>query len=618
MLDIVKERLKHLPEDSGVYMMKNQSGDIIYVGKAKSLRKRVRSYFVGLLSKDLKTQVLVREITDIDIILTKSEPEALLLERTLIRHHAPRYNVMLKDGKEYPYIRVNFKDDWPRIEKVRQRKDDGAFYLGPFSKAGYLTTALKLMGRVFPLIRCSRHEFNAAKRPCNYYHMKMCLGPCTLPIDRNEYVAMINDALAFLMGKNKDLAKQLEAKMHAAAGREQFELAAQYRDQLFALQEINKRQTAVVKNIDDADVIALRSQGKSTAVHILMVREGRIIGGDNFVVPSPIQTPDEVLSAFLLQYYDSRLVPKELIVPFELEGFDELLHVLGPPDMPKPSYKTKLIVPQRAERHDLLQMAQKNADFQLDEATREAGQKKVELELLAEFLQLPSVPQRMECIDISNLQGQAVVASNVCFMDGKPAKQFYRHYKISSLEEGEQNDFASITEVVHRRLLRGERDDDLPDLLIIDGGKGQLNAAMKAKQAFPQLKLTIISLAKARVDREHPDKHGAPRRSYERVFLPAEENASPLKPGSAPYRILTHIRDEAHRFAISHHRRQRAKSFSGSILDDVPGIGAVLRKRLLEFFGGIDGIKSASLDELLKVPGMKESTAVALHARFRE
>lgn len=618
MLDVIKQKLKHLPEESGVYMMKNQKGEIIYVGKAKVLRNRVRSYFTGLKSKDIKTQSLVREITDFDVILTKSEPEALVLERTLIRHHAPRYNVMLKDGKEYPYIRVNYKEEWPRIEKVRQRKDDGAFYFGPFSKAGYLNTALKLMGRIFPMIRCSRYEFKAAKRPCNYYHMKMCLGPCTLPIERDEYVAMVNDALAFLMGRNKDLARQLEDKMKIAAANEQFELAAQYRDQLFALKEINKRQTAIVKNVDDADVIGMKPGDTTTALHVIMVREGRIIGGDNFVVPSPIQEPEEVLSSFLLQYYDSRLVPKELIVPIELENFDSLLEVLGPADVPKPSYKTKLIVPQRGERRDLMEMADKNAVFQLEESEREAGLKKVELDLLAEFLHLDAPPIRMECIDISNLQGQAVVASNVCFIDGKPAKHFYRHYKIKLLDQGQQDDYASITEVVERRLIRAERDDDMPDLLVIDGGRGQLNAALAALNRFPNLKLTVISLAKSRVDKEHPDKFGAPRRSYERVFLPKEPNAIPLKPGSAPYRLLTHIRDEAHRFAITHHRKQRAQLFTGSVLDEVPGIGAVLRKRLIATFGGIEGLKCATLDEIQKVPGMKEPVAVALHARLKE
>ncbi len=618
VIEHLKEKLKHLPEEPGIYMMKNIKGEIIYVGKAKAIRKRVRSYFSGISSKDIKTQTLVREINDVDVIYTKTEEEALLLERTLIRHHNPRYNVFLKDGKEYPYIRIQFKDDWPRIEKVRQRKKDEAFYLGPFSHAGYLNTSLKLLGRIFPLIRCSRHEFKNAKRPCNYYHMSMCLGPCVLPVERDDYISMIRDAISFLTGKNKELKTQIKQKMMGASEKQDYELAAKYRDQLLALDEVAKRQSVVVKGTVDADVIGIHKRDNQTAFHILLVREGRIIGGENFLVPSPIQGEGETLRSFLIQYYDNQFLPKELIVSTKFDSMEELLPLLGPQSLEKPSYRVEVKTPQRGSRKDLLDMAQKNARYHFEEASRQRKSTKVELELLQEMLAMTDPPNRIECIDISNFQGTANVASLVCFIDGKPAKHLYRHYAIKDLPPGKQNDFASITEVVSRRLKRGLEEGNLPGLLVIDGGKGQLSAAIKATRDHPNASLKVISLAKARVDKNQDDKSGRVRRSYERIFVDNEENAIPLKPGSAVYRILTHIRDEAHRFAITHHRKKRSNKFKNSALDEIPGVGTTIRQRLLEHFKGLEGIKKASLDELKRIKGVKESVAVAIHSKFND
>jgi len=299
----LQEKLKHLPLDPGVYLMKNAKNEIVYVGKAKSLRNRVRSYFVAVNTKDLKTKILIKSIKDFDIIITKTETEALLLERTLIRHHHPNYNVRLKDGKEYPYIRINFNEPWPRVEKVRRRVDDGAFYVGPFSNVGYLTTSLKLAGKIFPLIRCTRHEFKTVKRPCNYYHMKMCLGPCKLPVERQEYVVTVRNAVAFLMGNNKELAHELKEKMQAASAAEDYELAALLRDQLQALTEVSRRQATVVKTVDDADAIGVCLQDSLATFHVLMIREGKVIGGESFLAESPIQNESEALQEFMLQYY---------------------------------------------------------------------------------------------------------------------------------------------------------------------------------------------------------------------------------------------------------------------------------------------------------------------------
>ncbi len=615
---LIKEKLKGLPKEPGCYLMKDAKGRVIYVGKAKNLRSRVGHYFQPAGRPDLKTRVLSGEIHDFDVIITTTEVESLLLERTLIKHHKPQYNILLRDDKEYPYLRVQFAEKWPRIEKVRRRKDDDAVYLGPFGSAGQLKVLLDATYRIFPLIRCSRHEFETTKRPCNYFHMKMCLGPCTLPVDSEMYKSMLRDAVDFLTGKNKDLVRGLKDKMQAAAEKENFEHAALLRDQLSAFANVTEKQAVVTFDVEDADVVGFRRNPTRTSFHVLTVRESKLVSSDSFVLKAPVQTDAEAMVEFLLQYYDGRSVAAEVLLPFPIEDDDNLRTVLleGHPDVGKLTLK----YPERGVRMDLVDMANKNAGYRLDEVERGVEKTRVELDVLKEKLKLSRFPERMECIDISNIQGTAIVASDVCFIGGKPAKDLYRHYVVQTVTGG-PDDFASIREVVQRRLRRGVTENDLPDLLIIDGGKGQLSAALDAFKEFPEVRLDLISLAKSKVDKRGRKyrfvESAPPERSYERVFFPDQDLPTPLNPGTPEYRLLTQIRDEAHRFAITHHRKRRSKISHGSDLEDIPGIGPAMRKQLLETFAGIDGLKKASLADLKAIKGLRESAAVALFSRFR-
>ena len=616
LIGTLHQKLAALPADPGCYLMKDGGGTIIYVGKAASLKSRVTSYFRGS-DHTTKTRALVEQIQDFDILLTKTESEALLLERTLIKHHKPKYNILLRDDKEFPLVRIDLKSDWPRFTKVRRRKDDGATYLGPFSSASSLRSAMQLMYRVFPLIRCSPHEFANARRPCNYYHMKMCLGPCTLPVPRDQYVAMVQDAITFLEGRDRHLIATIKTRMAEAAQSENFELAATLRDQLNALSEVAERQAVVLDDGTYAHFLGFAADDENFAVHVLQVDDGKMVGGQSYVFPRGLHDSSDDLCQFLIQYYDRITVPPVIYSPQDLlreQDKPGLIDVLSM-QLSKP---VQLMFPQRGVLAQALDIAQRNAAFALEEHSRDYLKRQTVLDLVKSLLHLEERPRRIECIDISNFGGDAIVASNVCFMDGKPAKEFYRHYTLKTVgaeASSGPDDFASMREVVTRRIERGLRDGDMPNLLVVDGGKGQLGAALDALATFPQLALPLAGLAKSRVDKAAPRKFSdGPSHSDERIFLPGAELPIPLSVGSPEHRLLTHLRDEAHRFAITFHRKKRDKISLGSALDQLSGIGPALRKRLFEAFGDVPGMRRASLDQLQAIKGMSQTTAVRLHA----
>lgn len=611
----LKAKLSQVPAAPGCYLMKNSKGAIIYVGKAVDLRNRVGQYFGATSRHDYKTSKLVEHIRDFEIIITQTGVEALLLERTLIKHHKPQFNILLRDDKEYPYLRIAMNDQWPRIEKVRRRKDDGATYLGPFGSAGQLRKLLDATYRIFPLIRCSRHEFANAKRPCNYYHMKMCLAPCTKSVDPDQYKSMISNALDFIRGNNRELVRALKEKMQLAAETENYELAAVYRDQLNAFEAVTERQAVVVHEIGNADIIGFARSELKVSFYLMQVRDGYLVSSDSFVLSSSVQTDQEALTEFMIQYYDGRSLPREIATPFMPDDSDQLKVALlsSHPDHAGLNFR----VPARGPWGDLQEMAQKNASHHLQDVDQAEQKRRTELEVIREKLKLSRTPRRVECIDISNIQGTAIVASNVCFVDGKPARDQYRHYTIKTVV-GAPDDFSSIYEVVDRRLRRAEEEKDLPDLLVIDGGRGQLNAAMDAMSKHPNAQVELVSLAKSRVEKKRGRSEflntGDVRRTYERIFFPDRETPISLAPGTPEFRLFTQIRDEAHRFAISHHRKRRAKISANSDLDAIPGIGPKLRAKLLETFGSLDNLRRASLDELRTVKGLRESAAIALHS----
>ncbi len=607
----VRVKLSTLPRDPGVYFMKGSRGQVLYVGKAKDLKSRVSNYFTESKDHSPKTRSLVRSIHDFEIMLVKTEVDALLLERTLIKHHQPPFNILLRDDKEYPYIRVDFSVDWPRIEIVRKRQDDRAEYFGPFSAAGSLKASMEAIKRVFPLIRCNQWEFEHAKRVCNYYHMKMCLGPCVLNVDKEAYKSMLRDAMALLEGRNDEVVRTLTQKMTTSSEREQYELAASYRDQIRAIQVLSEKQTVVFDPDIEGDLIACAESDDMFAIHVAMIRGGRLIGGDSFTFAmTAIETPTDTLPHFLLQYYDGRHVPPRIILDRDLPNASDIASAISPEGQKKPDIRGLKHL--RSPWPDLADIAVKNARYAHDEAVRALDRRRSSLESLKETLKLDVLPRRMECIDISNLQGTAIVASDVCFIDGHPEKSLYRSYNIETVQ-GAPDDFASIREVVSRRLERGIRDADLPDLLVIDGGRGQLESALTALREFPGTKLEIVSLAKSRVEKYRGDKAkvsiSAPKHSLERVFKPGQDTPIPLVPGSPTFRLMTQIRDEAHRFAITKHRKKRGNLAKKSALEEIAGVGPKIREGLLKHFGSLEAIANANVDAITLVKGVSRELA---------
>jgi excinuclease ABC subunit C len=599
--------------------MKDASSNVIYVGKAKDLKSRVSSYFIASKDQSVKTRKLIQAIDDFEVMLVETEVEALLLERTLIRNHQPHYNILLRDDKEYPYVRIHFGDDWPRLEVVRRRKDDGADYFGPFSAPGGLKQGLDAVKKVFPLIRCSTWEFQHAKRVCNYYHMKMCLGPCVLPVEKQLYHNMLHDAMDLLLGKNQEVLEKIHEKMLKASEKEQYEFAGQYRDQIRAIESLKERQSIIMSPDVSADAIGLCCKGDFVSFHIVGVRSGKVLGGSSFSYQNFADEDATVLlRQFILQYYEGRDLPKSIITSVQLEDAETLSQAIAGNSSP-PSIITPIAEPENIWS-GLILIATKNAAYQAEESARNQEKAWSTLEALQKTLSLTSMPRRIECIDISNLQGTAIVASNVCFMDAHPEKALYRSYNIKSVE-GSPDDFQSIYEVVKRRLTRGVRDGDLPDLLVIDGGKGQLESALKAQAEFPGLLLNLVSLAKSRVEKnprgkatEISAKSTPSRHSFERVFVPGKETPIALAPGTPTYRILTQIRDEAHRFAIGQHRTKRKKISEASPLDSIHGVGPKIRRELLLRFESLEGIARASIHDLEKIKGVSSDLAVKIHA----
>ncbi len=618
----VRTKLASLPRSPGVYFMKSSKGQVLYVGKAKDLKSRVSSYFTDSKDHSPKTRSLVREIQDFEVMLVKTEVDALLLERTLIKHHQPPFNILLRDDKEYPYIRIDFSADWPRLEIVRRRQDDRAEYFGPFSAAGSLRTSMEAIKRVFPLIRCNQWEFEHAKRVCNYYHMKMCLGPCVLPIEKETYKSMLRDAMALVQGKNDEVVNTLQSKMQIASEREQYELAASYRDQIKAIDILSEKQTVVLDPDIEGDVVSLIESAEMIAIHVAMIRNGRLIGGDSYTFPvSGLENTAETLPHFLLQYYDQRYLPPRVIIDADLKNMGDMADIaaaITPEGSKQPELRALKNL--RSPWPDLASIATKNAQYAHDEAVRNLDRRRSSLEALQSTLGLDKIPRRMECIDISNLQGTAIVASDVCFIDGHPEKSLYRIYNVESVQ-GAPDDFASIREIVKRRLERGVRDGDLPDLLVIDGGRGQLESALNSLAEFPGLSLQIVSLAKSRLENQRTKRASistaAPRHSFERVFRPGHDTPIPLVPGSPAFRLLTQLRDEAHRFAITKHRRKRGSLAQKSLLEDVEGVGPKIREALLKHFGSIEAIASASSEALMLVKGVNEDIAAKIKDRLK-
>jgi excinuclease ABC subunit C len=600
----LEAKLSLLPTSPGVYLFKDQAGEVIYVGKAKNLRARVRQYARG---GDGRVQIrfLLTQLADVEVLITNSEKEALLLENTLIKQYWPRYNIRLKDDKSYWHVKVTSQDPWPRLFLTRQVTKDGSKYLGPFHSSAAVQETLEIIRKVFPLRTCSDTVFRNRTRPCIEYQIKRCLGPCTLPVEPAEYQRQLKGALLLLEGKNSELVDQLTARMHEAAEALRFEEAARLRDQIQAIVQTGERQQVAMPLGHDQDIFGLYREGGLVEVQVLFVRAGKLVGNQGYSFDDNEFPDEEVLAELLTQFYQGdRFVPDEILLPVVLEDAEVREELLGE----RKGKKVVVLCPQRGDKVRLVEMAQENARQSFIEKRRGAEQKEKTLDSLRRALHLRNAPKRIECFDISNIQGNLAVGSMVVFDEGEPDKNRYRRFRIKTVEGAD--DFAMMYEVLTRRYRRALEEKDLPDLLMVDGGKGQLGVAVTVFRELGVTEVDLIGLAKMRTERDpfaEEVEHSA-----ERVFLPGRKNPIVLKPNSTALFLLQRVRDEAHRFAITYHRQLRAKERLGSPLDAVPGVGPARRKALLRHFGSLKRMRTATVEELTQVPGVTIAMAEAI------
>jgi excinuclease ABC subunit C len=623
--DHLKGIVNTLPAKPGCYLMKNAEGRIIYVGKAISLKNRVRSYFQADSSQDQKTQRLVREIADLEWILVGSELEALILEMNLIKKHRPKYNVRLKDDKRYPYIKIHLNEQFPKVTVTRLMLEDGARYFGPYTSAWAVYQTLDVLRRVFPYLTCDREITGQDKRACLYYDIKLCLAPCIGAVNQQQYRQMISDLQEFLNGHSEGILVRVQKEMEKAAEEMRFEKAATLRDQLKAMHSIVERQKVVFSaDYKDSDVIAMARADNEACVQIFFIRGGKLIGREYFVLEGTQDSADrEVMAEFVKQFYtESAEIPEQVLLPQVIEEAQIIGQWLR---SRRGGGKTEMIVPRRGQPHELIKMAAENAAETLQSlrAQWQADTHKQEQALaeLQSALQLPNPPNRIECYDISHTQGVATVGSMVVFSQGVPDKRLYRRFNVEGTV-GLPDDFASMEEVLRRRFKRWQasRESDpalvpasapgakaepsfsfLPDLLIVDGGKGQLSRAVEVLRAFElEGKIPVVGLAK----------------QEEEIFFPGKLDSLLLPRHSQGLYLIQRIRDEAHRFAVSAHRARRSKQGMASALDSLPGIGPVKRKALLKYFGSVDKIREASVVELGAVPGINPSLAESIKANL--
>ena len=595
--DNIKNALAVLPEKPGVYLMHDASGKVIYVGKAVVLKNRVRSYFRNLASHTPKVKAMVAKIAEIETIVTSSEVEALILECNLIKKYRPRYNISLKDDKTYPYLKVTMQEDFPRLYVTRRQLRDGARYYGPYADAGAMHATVKLLRSMFPMRTCRKMNVD---RPCLNYHIKRCLAPCAGYISKADYHKMIKSVCMVLDGRTTELERDLKQQMQEAADNYAFEEAARLRDQLQAVARLNEAQKAVTNNGGDMDIFGLGQDMTGLCVQLFFVRKGKLIGRDNFFMPDGGDTPQEVMTAFVKQYYnEATFIPKEVVLPYLPEEDEKQLIETWLAD--KAQRRVELLLPQRGVKKDLLKLANENAVKLLNERLRKGSLSlKNDLQAAEELQQalgLEHPLERMDCFDISHTQGSETVASMVVFRNGTSSKKDYRRYKIVSAE-GKPDDFKSMQEVVYRRY----RDyEDLPSLVVIDGGKGQLSSALEVIRGLGLDDLPVVGLAK----RE------------EEIFKPHQSESIMLDRDGAALHLIQRIRDEAHRFAITYHRKLRGKRNLVSVLDHVEGIGTKRRQELWKAFKTLDAMRAASVEELAAVEGMNHAAAQTLYDFFR-
>jgi excinuclease ABC subunit C len=607
---LLAERLRALPDRPGVYLFKDAAGNIIYIGKATSLQHRVRSYFQGVESHPRKLQLLAADAADVDYILTESPVHALRWEADLIKRERPRYNVRLRDDKAYPYIRIAVQEPWPHVGIVRRVANDGARYFGPFTDAEAVRTTLDTLNRLFPYIRCRKPITGTDRRACIYYDIKRCVAPCIGAVSQQGYRQLIDNGVAFLEGRQDEALDQLRHEMVDAAEALQFERAAGLRDRIRAVERIIGQQRVVTRGRVNQDILGFARDNGNVCTQVFYIRDGKLRGRDYFLLEGAADESDQdIVTAFLSQHYGAATqFPSEVLlpaVPTEQVDLETWLR-------DQAGHRVRLRVPPRGEPRRLVALAAANAREALErqkvEWLSDAARTTGALLELQEHLQLDCTPERLECYDISNIQGTSAVGSLVVFEQGRPKRSDYKRFRIKTVQGA--NDFAMLAEVLTRRFKRlrdapGEAGDGqsggepraswdkIPDLVIVDGGKGQLSAALAVMEQLDLVAIPVVGLAKER----------------EELFLPGRSEPVVLPRGSQSLFLVQRIRDEAHRFAITYHRKVRGKAGLQSALDELPGVGPKRKRALLLAFGSVSAIKRASLDEIAAVPGMTRRTA---------
>lgn len=599
----VREKLDQVPSKPGAYVLKSESGRILYIGKAKVLKNRLRTYFQSPATHP-RLRALMSKVTDFETVVTDTDVEALILEANLIRLHRPRYNVNLKDDKRYPWLKITVDEPYPRLSVVRRRKQDGGRYFGPYTNVKAMRATLRTLRKIFPIRTCPFSLPSSRSIPlCLDYHIRRCMGPCQGMVSQEDYWRMIDGVCLFLSGKKTHLKALLRRQMLGAAERKNFELAAQLRDQMFALEAVLRKQKVVSPDAGDRDVLAYAARDSHACGVILQIREGAIIARQHFHVNVPsVSDPSDVLSTLIRRYYgDAALIPGEILLSQKLAD----MHLLEQWMRIRRGKKVVIRVPQRGEKFKLVRMAMENARLLLRETMAERQKKKAQpprpVAALQKELGLPRPPRHIQAFDVSTILGQDAVGSLVVFRSGRAAKREYRRYRIKSV--GQQDDFAMIAEVVSRRfqrLLREQR--ELPDLVVVDGGKGQLSAAREAIADLGVKEQPMVGLAK-RLDE---------------VFLPDRYQPIMISKSSPALKLLQRIRDEAHRFAVQYHRQLRGRRVRGSQLETIPGIGPERVRRLLKHFGSLRRLADSSLEDLREVPGLGRQLAGRIYEHLHE
>jgi len=612
-----RQRLETVPHEPGVYLMRDRAGEVVYVGKAADLQNRLRSYFQeGTSDTRFFVPLLAGTLGDIETILTESAKEALILENHLIKTYQPRYNVRLKDDKAFLHLRLDPEREWPRIDVVRRRAKDRAYYFGPYHSARSIRETLRLVNRHFQLRSCTDSVLRNRKRPCLQHQIGRCPAPCVLPVDRAEYARNIEDVRLFLGGHGRALVDRLRRDMKAAAEALDFERAARIRDQIAAVERSLQRQSVDLGRTDDVDAFALYREGAEVTVQVVRVRQGLLTSSRAYHLSDRPWPDEELLRDFVGRYYaeDGEVeLPDVVLVPVSLEDAVARAEWLTE----RRGRKVEVRTPQRGALARLVDIAQKNAAQAFEDRQRSEHDRERVLAGLQRKLELPAPPRRVECYDISQLQGGEAVGSRVVFQDGEPDKDQYRRYAIRGVVG--QDDFAMMKEVLSRRFRPAKGEPDRrPDLLVVDGGIGQLNIARAVLAELGVQDVPLVSLAKSRLIEAGPEERSeAPEHSPERVFLPGRKNPVVLRQNSNELHLLQRLRDEAHRFAITYHRERRRKRTLTTALDTIPGVGPTRRRQLLTHFGSLKRLKEADLQAIQAVPGLPQRVAERVYEHLR-